>query len=45
MRVVLPQLQIPALPMWLVVHREIRGNPRIRAVYDMLAEALPRVLD
>jgi DNA-binding transcriptional LysR family regulator len=44
-RVVLPQLQIPALPMWLVVHREIRGNPRIRAVYDMLAEALPRVLD
>lgn len=35
------QLRIAALPMWLAVHREIRTNPRIRAVYDFLAEALP----
>ncbi|MDT8990846.1 LysR family transcriptional regulator [Curvibacter sp. APW13] len=35
------QLRIPALPMWLAVHREIRTNARIRAVYDFLAEALP----
>ena len=42
---VLPsRLSIPALPMWLVVHREIRGNPRIRAVYDFLAQALPPLL-
>lgn len=38
------ELPIPALPMWLAVHREIRTNRRIRAVYDFLAEALPGVL-
>ncbi len=37
-------LQIPALPMWLAVHREIRTNQRIRAVYDLLAKALPQAL-
>ncbi len=37
-------LKIPALPMWLAVHREIRTNRRIRAVYDFLAEALPSVI-
>jgi DNA-binding transcriptional LysR family regulator len=37
-------LKVPALPMWLAVHREIRTNPRIRAVYDFLAEALPHVI-
>ena len=37
-------LPIPPLPMWLAVHREIRTNPRIRAVYDLLAEALPLAL-
>jgi DNA-binding transcriptional LysR family regulator len=45
---VLPVLQsllpIPALPMWLAVHREIRTNKRIRAVYDFLAEALPQLI-
>ncbi|MFT3734094.1 MAG: LysR family transcriptional regulator [Rhodocyclaceae bacterium] len=40
----LPTLKIPALPVWLVVHREIRGNPRIKAVYDYLAAAIPRQL-
>lgn len=39
---VLPDvLRIPPLPMWLVVHREIRTNQLIRAVYDFLASALP----
>ena len=38
------QLQVPPLPMWLAVHREIRTNPRIRAVFDHLAETLPPVL-
>ncbi|MBK9235268.1 MAG: LysR family transcriptional regulator [Rhodoferax sp.] len=37
-------LKIPPLPMWLAVHREIRTNRRIRAVYDFLAEALPHVI-
>ncbi len=37
-------LKIPPLPMWLAVHREIRSNRRIRAVYDFLAEALPPAL-
>ena len=38
----LPMLKIPPLPVWLVVHREIRGSRRIRAVYDFLAQAVPR---
>ncbi len=37
-------LKIPPLPMWLAVHREIRSNRRIRAVYDFLADALPQAL-
>jgi DNA-binding transcriptional LysR family regulator len=40
----LPMLDIPPLPMWLVVHREIRSNPRIRRVWDFLATALPQAL-
>ena len=38
---VLPDLAIPDLPVWLVVHREIRSSRRIRAVYDFLARELP----
>ena len=38
---VLPLLQIPALPCWLAVHREIRGNRIVRRVYDFLAEEIP----
>ncbi len=37
---VMPELPIPALPMWLVVHREVRTSARIRAVYDFLGDAL-----
>lgn len=37
-------LDIPPLPMWLAVHREIRSNPRIRRVWDFLASALPQAL-
>jgi DNA-binding transcriptional LysR family regulator len=40
----LPALKLPALPMWLTVHREIRTSARIRAVYDFLAQAVPRAL-
>ncbi len=38
------QLDIPPLPMWLAVHREIRTNARIRAVYDFLARRLPELI-
>jgi DNA-binding transcriptional LysR family regulator len=41
---VLPAMQLPELPMWLTVHREIRTSPRIRAVFDFLAKALPESL-
>ncbi|AOF85654.1 bacterial regulatory helix-turn-helix, lysR family protein [Hydrogenophaga sp. RAC07] len=40
----LPMLDIPPLPMWLAVHREIRSNPRIRRVWDFLATAMPQAL-
>ncbi len=43
-RAVLPGLALPALPIWLTVHREIRGSPPIRAVYDFLADAVPAAL-
>jgi DNA-binding transcriptional LysR family regulator len=38
------QLQIPPLPVWLAVHREIRTSRHIRAVFDFLAAALPAAL-
>lgn len=41
---VLPMLRIPPLPCWLAVHREIRGNPVVRRVYDYLAAAIPAAL-
>jgi DNA-binding transcriptional LysR family regulator len=40
----LTTFKIPPLPVWLAVHREIRTNPRIRAVYDFLGAALPGLL-
>jgi DNA-binding transcriptional LysR family regulator len=40
----LPMLQIPPLPCWLAVHREIRGSARVRRVYDFLAQAVPAEL-
>ena len=43
-RVLPGALNVPDLPMWLAVHREIRTNRRIRAVYDFLTEALPHVI-
>jgi DNA-binding transcriptional LysR family regulator len=38
---VLPDLPLPSLPVWLVVHREIRTSRRMRAVFDFLARELP----
>ena len=41
---VLPALKLPALPVWLAVHREVRTDRRIRAGYDFLVRALPAAL-
>jgi DNA-binding transcriptional LysR family regulator len=43
-RPLLPTLKIPPLPCWLAVHREIRGNPAVRRVFDYLASAIPSAL-
>lgn len=40
----LPELPTPKLPVWLVVHREIRGNPVVRRVFDFLAERVAEAL-
>lgn len=37
---VLPKLPIPPLPLWITAHRELRGTPRLKVVFDFLAEAL-----
>jgi len=37
---VLPDLPIPPLPVWLVAHQAMRQTPRIRRVWDMLADGL-----
>lgn len=39
-----PMLPLPALPMWLAVHREIRTSKPIRAVFDYLAKELRQVI-
>jgi DNA-binding transcriptional LysR family regulator len=41
---VLPMIKVPPIPIWLTVHREIRTSRRIRAVYDFIAQALPKAL-
>lgn len=37
---VCPQVQLPPLPIWLVAHQELRNNPRIRVVFDAIAQGL-----
>lgn len=37
---VLSDVPIPASPMWLAVHREMRGTPRLRIVFKAIATAL-----
>ncbi len=43
MRRVLPDVTF-RFPIWLVAHRELRTSPRVRIVWDLLAEALPELL-
>ena len=37
---VLPKLPIPPLRLWITAHRELRGTPRLKLVFDALADAL-----
>ena len=41
---VLPALRIAPLPLWLVVHREIRTNRRVRAVFEYLGRHAAQAL-
>ncbi len=36
---VLTKVPIPPLPLWLTAHRELRGTPRLKIVFDHLAAA------
>ncbi len=40
LRRILPDLDIPALPMWLASHQELRTSLKIRRVMDFLREAI-----
>ena len=37
---ILPELEIPPLPVWLTAHAELKTSQRIRRVFDFLAAAL-----
>ena len=37
---VLPKIVIPPMPMWITAHRELRGTPRLKLVFDALSESL-----
>ncbi|MCB1417867.1 MAG: LysR family transcriptional regulator [Notoacmeibacter sp.] len=40
---VLPELPLPALPMYLAAHREVRTSARIRRTFDFLADEIARL--
>lgn len=42
---VLPDVPLPTLPFWLTAPEALRTNPRIRRVFDLLADALSDMVD
>ena len=42
---ILPELPLPSLPVWLTAPEALRTNPRIRRVFDLLADAISDVVD
>jgi len=41
---ILAEIELPKLPVWLAAPEALRTNPRIRAVWDLLADALAKRL-
>ena len=41
---VFPSLPSPEFPVWLVTHRELKTSPKIRAIFDELANVLSKYL-
>ncbi len=41
---ILPMIELPVLPIWLAVHRELRTSALMRAVFDFLADEVPLAL-
>ncbi len=41
---ILPMIDLPVLPIWLTVHRELHTSALIRAVFDFLAHEVPLAL-
>ncbi|MEO8152518.1 MAG: LysR family transcriptional regulator [Rhizobacter sp.] len=37
---ILPEIEIPPLQMWITAHRELRGTPRLKLIFEALVEAL-----
>lgn len=42
---ILPELPLPSIPIWLTAPEALRTNPRIRRVFDLLADALSDMVD
>lgn len=42
---IMPDLPLPTLPVWLTAPEALRTNPRIRRVFDLLANALSDMVD
>ncbi len=39
---VLKDVKVPSLPLWITAHRELRGTPRLAAVFDALVQGFTR---
>lgn len=44
LRRVLPDAAVFRYPVWLVAHRELQTNPRVRLVWDLIADRVPALL-
>lgn len=42
---IMPEMELPALPVWLTAPEALRTNPRIRRVFDLLADGLRDMVD
>ena len=42
---VLEDIEIPPLPVWITAHRELRGSPRIRHVFESLAAGFRKFVE